>query len=323
MEKKIVLGCKYNWCKPCWERPIHENEVNYIEELKFTGIMEFFFRVLYSTKIRRYFGNLLDRIKKIFYRSMCRKLNLNASDSIILVVYDQNEMSHEYGFFKYIIDNYTNVKTCYLFTNIVKLSRAASFNGINMLNKSFTSVFAFDYNDSLKYHFRYNYLIYDRAYCLKQEEPETDLFFVGQAKNRLDKILNIYCEATRLNLVIDFNCVNISDAELHLINGKNIHTMPLSYDEVVNGIRKSRCVLDIMQRDSIGCSLNICEAIFYGKKIITDNAYIVNEPFYSESRIYVIGQSQISLEEFIKEPMQQYTEDERYLFSAKHLFNII
>lgn len=323
MKKNIVLGCKYNWCKPCWEKPIQEGEVEYIEKISFSGIPQLLYRILFSIKMKKYFGNKIDVIKKILYKSMCNKLGINKSDSIILVVYDQNEMSHEYSFFKYIKNSYPNVKTCYLFTNIVKLSRANSFNGVEMLNDSFVNVFAFDYNDALKYNFKYNYLIYDREDISTHKKIETDLFFIGQAKNRLDNILKIYNKAKRLNLTMNFNCINISAEDFNLIDREEIRTNPLSYTEVIEGIQKTKCVLDIMQRDSIGCSLNICEAIFYGKKIITDNVHIINEPFFSENRIFVIGYSKGSLEKFINEPIIPYTEAERDLFRAKHLFESV
>ena len=61
----------------------------------------------------------------------------------------------------------------------------------------------------------------------------------------------------------------------------------MPYEENLQRIRKTRCMLEIMQQGGHGYTLRYCEAIALGKKLATNNPEIEKAPFYNEKFISV------------------------------------
>jgi hypothetical protein len=63
----------------------------------------------------------------------------------------------------------------------------------------------------------------------------------------------------------------------------------LSYLEVVNKIQGTNCILEIIQDNSSAYTLRTLEAIFYNKKLLTNNKTIRYADFYEEDKINIIN----------------------------------
>ena len=69
-----------------------------------------------------------------------------------------------------------------------------------------------------------------------------------------------------------------------------LHDVPLSLEEYYKIIKNSKAVIDINHRNRQGMTLNVIEAIASGKKLITTNTRIKDEPFYDSNMILVIDE---------------------------------
>ena len=91
----------------------------------------------------------------------------------------------------------------------------------------------------------------------------------------------------------------------------------LSYDEVVRLVQKSDYIIDYYTDPLAGLSLRPLEAMFFEKKLITNNVTIRNYDFYSDHNIFICQDGFDGIRDFIAKPYQSVNKKirERYLFS--------
>lgn len=82
-----------------------------------------------------------------------------------------------------------------------------------------------------------------------------------------------------------------------------IRSGTLSREEVAAYLSKTKCVIDIPVPNQAGLTIRTLETLAAGKKVITTNEYIKEEPFYSPQQIAVIDRDNVSLDPaFIRHP---------------------
>ena len=62
------------------------------------------------------------------------------------------------------------------------------------------------------------------------------------------------------------------------------------YQEILEFVSQSRCLLEILKEGQTGATLRLMEALFFKKKIITTNINVKEEPFYTPQNIFIIGE---------------------------------
>ena len=86
----------------------------------------------------------------------------------------------------------------------------------------------------------------------------------------------------------------------------------ISYAEYLKQLSLSRCVIDINQSNQTGLTRRPLEALFYNKKLITNNADIRRHNFYNPKNIFIFGiDSTEFLKEFVKSPVDKIPEQIR------------
>lgn len=68
-------------------------------------------------------------------------------------------------------------------------------------------------------------------------------------------------------------------------------SQPLAYDTVLQRIAASACLIDIVQPGQTGITLRTLEALFYRKKLITNNPEVLKQDFYRPANIHYIDAS--------------------------------
>lgn len=318
--KYILISTDVDWRSMSWEKPRKAGEVSYFSDLPFEGniflqkLMKFF----YSWRINK--SGVRVPFRKICYRGIVRAFHLNSEDCVKIIFYDRSRASYDFEFLKYLRKEIPGVKIGYLFSDIVDKSGAKIFDIVEKLNQHYDKVFSFDKNDAQKYGFDYSYLIYDRD-IKTNLEIQSDVFLAAKAKDRLIDLLNVYDMCAKEQLRMDFTINEISEKDVHLVEDRNVHANTiLSYQAVVEKILKTKCIIDVMQKGSVGITLNIVEAVCFNKKAISNNAELINEPFYDSSRILILDQNTEKIKTFLDAPMKPYSKEDKHLFSGTYLF---
>lgn len=213
------------------------------------------------------------------------------------------------GIIEYLRKKYPDCKVGLYFGDLVQ---HAYPNGIEELKKKVDICLSFDHSDAQKYGMYYYPLPYS-CYDIPADDTiaESDVYFVGKAKDRLDRILSAYEKFRDAGLKCEFYITGVDPEKQKYVD--EIHYCgQMAYIENLKHVRATKALLEIMQQGGHGYTLRACEAIMYDKKMITDNPEIKDAPFYSPERISVFkDENDIEVDFVLKEPVKadyQYKE---------------
>ena len=160
----------------------------------------------------------------------------------------------------------------------------------NGIDREKCELWTFDKKDSLLYEMNYNPQFYIPSSIYIERETEYDAFFIGKDKGRLDALLNLEHELKKRGLKTKFCIVNYNSEYM-------------TYNLVLENISKSKVLIDIQASWQEGITLRPLEALFYKKKLITNNKNIYEYNFYNKNNVFILGKDSIdNIENFIKSP---------------------
>ena len=156
------------------------------------------------------------------------------------------------------------------------------------LEKHFDLILTYDKNDSKKYNFEYYPTPYSYIEIQEDKEYESDVFFLGKAKNRLNTIIEIYDQLEAKGL--DCRFLIVDTPQSNQITRKGIRYIKgLPYKENLKYVRNAKCLLEIMQDGAQGITPRTWEAIMYNKQLITNNQYLENSLFYLKPLMTILN----------------------------------
>lgn len=133
----------------------------------------------------------------------------------------------------------------------------------------------------------------------ESNEISSDCYWLGAPKGRLEIIKDIKAILENKGLRCDFRIIEKDEDRI-------------SYMENLALIQSTMCLVDLNKEDNMGLSLRVMEALFFNKKLITNNAFIKTCEFYNSNNVFVLGEDDISeLPSFIASPFRHV--DERIL----------
>lgn len=161
-------------------------------------------------------------------------------------------------------------------------------------------LWSFDPDDCAKYDMRLNTQYYFPTFkTIDSKNVKYDIFFVGREKGRLAYLTELEKQMNESGLNTYFHIVKRDEGS----NKKNTYKSLISYEEILKYIGESRAILDVVQEGQTGQTLRAMEALFFSKKLITNNKSIINCDFYRKENIFVLGVDDIqNIQEFIEIP---------------------
>ena len=151
-------------------------------------------------------------------------------------------------------------------------------------------IFSFEPNDVRNYGFEYlGFCYYSVDKSIQGHgNTEIDLYFSGNTKGGRSRYVNqIYKYLASKDAILRFD-VQLHDTNEEVEDGINCINNWIPYREILLNISKSKCILEILQRNQTGPSLRYFEAVCYNKKLITNNPYIVEFPYYNSQWMKII-----------------------------------
>lgn len=149
----------------------------------------------------------------------------------------------------------------------------------------FSQVYSFDRKDCEIYGFIYHPTNYSIVSVEGSTDITQDAFFVGVSKNRAEMITNIYEWLTLGGAKCKFYIANIEPGKK---KKQGIHyNQWISYEQILENVRHSNCIVEVMDGNQEGVTLRTMEAICYNKKLLTNNQSIKNTSYYESKNIQV------------------------------------
>lgn len=269
------------------------------------GISKWFF------KINDFFNN---SDKSHWYNSEWAE---HVSDYDVIILFDAFDDSEVA---EYICRKAPKARLIVYYYNMIK--RVELLQKIKALN---CEVWSFDRNDAVKYKLQYNPQFYFKKLDFKGDvlrdfDYKSDLFFVGKDKKRLPLLMDIDMQLHHSGVQTKF--IVVGDRKQRYTSKQKAYLgKHISYAECVEYVKHAKCILDIVQKGQKGMTLRIVEAMFFNKKLITNNDDILCMDFYDSHNIYVIGHDKRSMSEFILQGYAQWSENFIHEYSFENWLN--
>ena len=150
----------------------------------------------------------------------------------------------------------------------------------------FERVYSFDKSDCDKYGFIYHPTNYSMVSIQHDAcQVQYDAFYVGVSKGRAGTIAKVYKKIRKSGGKAQFY---ISGVKSEKEKVKGIHyNQWLEYDQVLDYIKRSNCIVEIMDGAQDGVTLRTMEAICYNKKLLTNNKSMRESDYYKSGHIQV------------------------------------
>jgi hypothetical protein len=155
----------------------------------------------------------------------------------------------------------------------------------------FDGFFSFEKSDAEKYGIIHLELPYSRIELEKKKTtPESDVFFIGAAKDRLKTILSVYEQLVNNGFKCVFFITDVNDKE-KVYADKIIYNKSIDYLEVIEYICCTRCILEVMQDGGKSPTLRPLEAVCYNKKLLTNCNEISEKSYYNPKYMSIFTDS--------------------------------
>lgn len=252
-------------------------------------------------------GRFFFRINKVFgykiIRFFLKICSFGISDASLLVFKD----SDGYGYHKNL--DLFKQKKILLIRNIIYKDSVCFFRD------NFDEIYSFDQLQAKKNNFK----LMSQIFPLISVPYDTNIkynscYFVGLDKHRA-QTLNVIGDVihSKYGIECDFNIVkdktSSSVSPYYISKG-------LSYADNLKKTQECTFILEINQQGQSGLTLRTLEAMFFSKKLISNNPHLKKFDFYDEGRIYVFE----SVEDFNSNEFTKFIEAP-FLKIEEHMLN--
>ena len=168
-------------------------------------------------------------------------------------------------------------------------------------------VYSFDLGDVNKYDLNINTQFFKKQKDFSCENSHA-IFFVGVDKGRASLLNEMYRYCLKNNIKTDINIICNADDE-EVLKPLRKHSF-MEYGEVLKRVNSSNAVLDLCKPGQVGMTYRAMEALFFNKKIITNNQSYKSLPFFNDNAIYIIENNDFTnLVSFLESTNEKYSDD--------------
>ncbi|MCL2194807.1 MAG: hypothetical protein FWB76_02530 [Oscillospiraceae bacterium] len=123
-----------------------------------------------------------------------------------------------------------------------------------------------------------------------------DVLFLGVPKDRLPQLRHLHEQLQRMGLRTHFRlAITPHDSvQPEQRPGWCVTREWMTYPNYIALVQQSRCLLDIYQAGQTGFSLRVMEHVYFGCKLITNNAAIKHADFYHPHNIFLLGEDNMA-----------------------------
>ena len=177
----------------------------------------------------------------------------------------------------------------------------------------------FDPADAAKYQLELVEQVYRRVDGYRKSAPEdVDVYFLGKDKGRFDALHRLGAQLQALGLRTEILMVPDRGRDYPSQTGLTVCDREMSYSDNIERINRARCLLEWIQDNQSGLTVRTLEALFFDKKLITNNAWVLQLPLYHPARIFVVGHDDLDqIVSFLAAPMPRIADAEL----ARHDFS--
>lgn len=265
---------------------LNDEDIQFIPDFyaKLNPLLRLLFKIHITPRINR---KIKLPLKKGWVNLVLKDIKFKHDEKICFVLFNIWIKYDELDVIGYIRRNYPKAKIVWNLRDIVKSLLSLETRGplnIPDIMRRIDGAFSYDQGDCSRYGFHYYPLVFSQYKGKVEKMPYSDVFFVGMAKDRLNTILKVYECCKSKGLRCDFIIVGVKEKDQKYTDDI-IYNKKISYYENIQHIIHTKCIIDVIQGGSVGYTQRISEAICLRKKILSNNPYIEEAPFYEKEYI--------------------------------------
>lgn len=181
-------------------------------------------------------------------------------------------------------------------------------------------IYSFDRAQSIKDNLLFKHYYYGAAPLVKVDNNKQilqDIYFIGVDKGRLQLLKKLAKDFSQMGL--SFKCQVVRDRHRRYQKADEpFLSVPQKYEQIVQNIKQSIAVLDINASGQSGITLRPMEAMFFNKKLITNNRDVLKYDFYCSDNVFIIGVDELArLKEFLLSPVVPVPDSVKKKYSAE------
>lgn len=265
--------------------------------------------VHYTTIYRNKAAQLTDRISRHMFRPRSLMYNrpVCSEDDDKVICFDTYTNA---DYLRWICRHYPHKRIILWYWNPVE-----DIAKLDMMPRK-VEIWSYSRKDCIRYGLKYNTTFYfDDLGRQALALPETTragrrVLFIGRDKGREEVLHRLQEELESAGAETEFHIMRNNEKK-DTASGRE-HLM--DYDEIVERVRNADILLDYSRDPDAGLSLRAMEALFWQKKLITNNRSVKDSMFYKTNNIYLLGEDKRTLRDFLelsqvpveKEIKQQY-----------------
>lgn len=225
-------------------------------------------------------------------------------------------------YLKYLRKKHPKCRIVAIHRDLVKIWKETNPDFFN--NPIFDLEMTFDENEAKKYGMLYFSEFESKMQIpVDANYPLSDVFFAGKAKDRLDRLMEIYHLLTAAGIKCHYYLTEVPESKRENHLDIEYADKQMTYKQMLYYTVNTQCLLDINQKGAVGYTSRFLEAVMYGKKLITDNNSIKRTKFYNPNFILCINKPQDIDVSFIKKDVVDVDYHYNDEFSPKHLIEQI
>jgi hypothetical protein len=214
-----------------------------------------------------------------------------------------------------IRSNFKGAKIYFYYWNVI-----TSLSDLDIIKSKVDEIFSFDINDCQKYNLHYNSQFYFNIKGGTHLSTIYDAYFIGYDKGRYKILKQLIdtLEKCNLNFKIQIKA-NTSKKIKYKIPKQYRINKEIDCGTIVENAKSAKAIIDIVQKHKSGLTLRAMEALFLGKKLITNNVFIKDYDFYHKENIFILDDGNGNLHQlpdFLNKPYMKMDRNimKKYLF---------
>lgn len=270
------------------------------------------------------YKNIFERLKSFVHKNLLsekdfkKHLIFNRENENLVRLLNKIDEPVDYALI--IRSDLLGIDTLSLIKNKVSKMVAYQWDGLNRFPSVFDRIglfekfYVFDNTDYEEYRHTYDNLLLTTNFYFEtiqidevRVKPKSVCFVGSYLENRMSYIeeLTEFLKKENFDVDVKLLCTKEKMIEKYKDSGIDFISEPLTYGEMVQHVQKYEALLDF-DNSAIhqGLSFRVFEALFYKKKIITNNVLIKGFDFYHPNNVFIWNNDNLfRLKEFLDKPM--------------------
>lgn len=223
----------------------------------------------------------------------------------VFIMYEINPLSNKVQWIKKMKKSYPELKIVYIFTNIITGHNMWRLDQIQKHPELYDIIITFNRTDAEKYGMLHIEGIFSPKIPSKEafdKAEESDIYFCGLDKGRLNDLISVYTRLSQEGINCNFHVIYAKPENRLYKDRIHYHDTLIDNQEMLAGVLKSKCVLELMvDRTQPGSSLRMCEAVAYRRKLLTNNSFAAEKPFFNADQMQIFNVPEEINVDFIRE----------------------